>query len=138
MILGLLALAANVAFLVAMAVPDSGIEYTGWGPIVTSAISILIYLSVIGGAIKYHTCAVTICWILELVTLVLYIVVCALTDWGALVGEEKSSTIGYFAAGITFKCFGLYVYGTFLREVKSGIMSPATHSREKYSCCCNV
>ena len=137
-ILGLLALAANVAFLVAMAVPDSGIENTGWEPIVISAVSILIYMSVVGGALRYHTCAVTICWILELLSLVLYIVGCALTDWSALVGEEKSSTIGYFAAGITVKCFGVYVFGTFLREVKSGIMSPATHSREKYSCCCNV
>ena len=137
-ILSLLALAANAAFLVARAVPGSGIENTGWGPIVYAAISILIYMSAVGGAINYHTCAVTICWILELLSLVLYIASCALTDWGALVDEEKSQLIWGYAAVITGKCFGLYVFGTFVSEVNSGVMSRATHSREKYSCCCNV
>jgi hypothetical protein len=138
-ILSSLAILTSVLGLVLTAVPGSGIVIEGWWSIFIPATSIVFYIFVIGGAIKYHRCSVTICLIWEMVSLVIVILACAFTDWAELAeDDEKYSMIGSFAIEIFIKIFAIYAFGTFLREVKSGIMSPETHGREKYSCCCNV
>ncbi|KAL3807007.1 hypothetical protein ACHAXA_010483 [Cyclostephanos tholiformis] len=138
-ILSTVAIVTNIAVLVLSAVPGSGVVIEGWWSIAISITSIVFYTFVIGGAIKYHRCAVTICLIWEMISLALVILAFAFTDWGSSAeDDEKYSTIGTFAWEIIIRVFAIYAFGTFLREVKSGIMSPETHGREKYSCCCNV
>ena len=51
---------------------------------------------------------------------------------------QKNADIAAVTVGLIWSLVVLYSLGTFVREVSSGVMSPANHSREKYSCCCNV
>ena len=53
-------------------------------------------------------------------------------------GDEKTASVVAVTIGIVWHLVVIYSLGTFVREVSSGVMSPANHSREKYSCCCNV
>jgi hypothetical protein len=137
-ILGLGAMALNVAHLISLAVPSDNVENLVWMSYAIPTASILFYMLVIGSALRYHCCAITICLIWEIVSLILFIVACALANWGALVGKEKTCLIVLIVVEVLIKSFRIYVFSTFLHEVNSGIMSLATHSCEKYSCCCNV
>ena len=106
--------------------------------ITSYSISILFYVLVIWGAIRYHRCAVIISLIWQTVWFVLAIVALAMYDWNSVSGEQKNVTIIAATIGLIWYLVVIYSLGTFVREVSNGTMSPATHSREKYSCCCNV
>ena len=109
----------------------------GWG-IAVSCISTLFYILVIWGALRYHRCAVILSLIWQLVALVLKVVGTARYDWGALQGDDKTAAIVAVAVIMTWDVVVIYCLGTFASEVSRGIMTKETHSREKYSCCCNV
>ena len=107
--------------------------------IITSyAISVLFYILVICGAIRYHTCACILSMIWVLVALGFNIYYAAVMNWDALTPDEKNVNIIVLTVFIAWQVFVLYALGTFIHEVHNGIMSPETHNREKYSCCCNV
>merc|ERR1712127_164484 len=109
----------------------------GWG-IAVSCISTLFYILVIWGALRYHRCAVILSLIWQLVALVLKVIGTARYDWGALQGDDKTAAIIAVAVIMTWDVVVIYCLGTFASEVSRGIMTKETHSREKYSCCCNV
>ena len=109
----------------------------GWG-IAVSCISTLFYILVIWGALRYHRCAVILSLIWQLVALVLKVIGTARYDWGALQGDDKTAAIIAVAVIMTWDVVVIYCLGTFVSEVSRGIMTKETHSREKYSCCCNV
>jgi len=73
------ALLLSILSLVLMAVPESGVENTGWASIVVPSVSIFFYLMVIWGALHFHRCVVTICLVWEIVALVLICLVAAFT-----------------------------------------------------------
>jgi len=102
------------------------------------SVSILFYVLVIWGAIRYHRCAVVISLIWQTVWFVLVIIGLAMYDWSSVKEEEKTGTIIGATVSLIWYLVVIYSLGTFVREVSNGTMSPATHSREKYSCCCNV
>jgi len=62
----------------------------------------------------------------------------AATNWDAYTQDEKNANITAVSVILAWQVFVIYALGTFIHEVNKGIMSPETHSREKYSCCCNV
>ena len=109
-------------------------------PIIVSsfAIGILFYLLVICGAIRYHTCACILSMIWIIFSLCMNIYVAATTDWNDYTQDEKKVNVIAISVVIVWQVFVIYALGTFIHEVHKGIMSPETHSREKYSCCCNV
>ena len=109
-------------------------------PIIISsyAISILFYLLVICGAIRYHTCACLVSMVWVLFSLGVNIYFAAATNWDAYTQDEKNANILAVSVILAWQVFVIYALGTFIHEVNKGIMSPETHSREKYSCCCNV
>ena len=102
------------------------------------SVSILFYVLVIWGAIRYHRCAVIVSLIWQTAWFVLVIIGLAMSDWSTVSEEEKNANIIGAAVGLIWYLVVIYSLGTFVREVSNGTMSPATHSREKYSCCCNV
>ncbi len=132
------ALLLSILSLVLMAVPESGVENTGWQSIVVPSVSIFFYLMVIWGAIRFHRCAVTLCLIWEITALAFLCWGAAVTSWESLTGEEKNAMIGVYAISIAWRAFVIYAMGIFVSEVSNGIMSYETIGREKYSCCCNV
>ena len=131
-LVSLVALILNIIFL---AYP--GNANSVWA-IVVYSISILFYLLVIFGAIRYHRCAVIISLIWQLVAVVLIIIGTIQFDWSSVSGDTKTQDIIAVTVALIWYLVVIYSLGTFVREVSNGIMSPATHSREKYACCCNV
>ena len=114
------------------------VSYDGW-TIASYCISMLFYLLVIFGAIRYHRCAVIISLIWQFIWLIIAIWRIAVFDWSSSVeGDQKTADIAGVTVWLIWYLVVIYSLGTFVREVSSGVMSPATHSREKYSCCCNV
>ena len=113
------------------------VSYDGW-TIASYCISIVFYLLVIFGAIRYHRCMVIISWIWQFAWLVIAIWRTAVFDWSSVEGDQKNADIAAVTVVLIWDLVVLYSLGTFVREVSSGVMSPANHSREKYSCCCNV
>ena len=103
-----------------------------------NCISMLFYLLVIFGAIRYHRCAVIISLILQFIWLIIAIWRIAVFDWSSVEGDQKTADVAVVTVALVWYLVVIYSLGTFVREVSSGVMSPATHSREKYSCCCNV
>ena len=107
--------------------------------IITSyAISALFYILVICGAIRYHTFACILSMIWVVISLAVNIYFAATTNWNAFTQDEKDANIIILTVFIAWQVLVLYSLGTFIQEVSTGVMSPETHSREKYSCCCNV
>ncbi len=76
----------------------------------------------------------------ELVAIALLIAVAAMFDWASVSEDqnEKAGLISLLAVAVAWRLLVVYSYFSFVSEVSSGIMSPETHDREKYSCCCNV
>ena len=120
-----------------IATTTGNVAYNGW-TIALYCISIAFYLLVIFGAIRYHRCAVIISLIWQFISLIIIIWQAAVFNWSSVVGDEKTASVVAVTIGIVWHLVVIYSLGTFVREVSSGVMSPATHSREKYSCCCNV
>jgi len=137
------AIFVGLASVILMIITLIGYTASSSGPtdawtIANLSISILFYLLVIWGAIRYHTCAVLVSLIWEVVALVLIIIGTATYDWDSVSGQQKEEDIAAVAILMAWRVLVIYVNSTFLREVNSGVMSERTHSREKYSCCCNV
>ena len=59
-------------------------------------------------------------------------------NWNSLNQEDKRTQIIADSVILAWYLIVIYSLGTFTSEVSRGIMSPANHPREKYSCCCNV
>jgi O-antigen/teichoic acid export membrane protein len=134
-LVSLVALILNIIFLIGYA---TGNHANSIWAIVVYSISILFYLLVIFGAIRYHRCAVIISLIWQLVAVVLIIIGTIQFDWSSVSGDTKTQDIIAVTVALIWYLVVIYSLGTFVREVSNGIMSPATHSREKYACCCNV
>ena len=134
-LVSLVALILNIIFLIGYA---TGNHANSVWAIVVYSISIAFYLLVIFGAIRYHRCAVIISLIWQLVAVVLIIIGTIQFDWSSVSGDTKTQDIIAVTVALIWYLVVIYSLGTFVREVSNGIMSPATHSREKYACCCNV
>ncbi|KAL7425932.1 hypothetical protein ACHAXH_000430 [Discostella pseudostelligera] len=106
------------------------------------SVSIAFYLLVFFGAVTYHRCAVVLALIWELVAIALLIASAVMYDWASLSAPEQHTekvwVITLIALMLAWRSLVVYSYFSFVSEVSSGIMSPETHDREKYSCCCNV
>ena len=100
------------------------------------SLSILFYILVVWGAIRFHRGAVVVCIIYEIVALVMITIGAVQYDWGT--DEDKIAAISALILSYFLNLIIIYAQMTFVSEVSRGIMSPATHDREKYSCCCNV
>jgi lysylphosphatidylglycerol synthetase-like protein (DUF2156 family) len=105
--------------------------------IVIYCISILFYFIVMCSAIQFHRCAVIVAIIWEVITIVVMIV--GLVMNRKEVAEETetdSNRIGLIVILVVYfvvKVFVIYAEGVYVSEVGKGIMSRATHDREKYS-----
>ena len=135
--LSLVALVLSIMALVGAVMPNEGVPENAWS-IATFSISIFFYLLVIWGAIRYHRCAVIVSIIWEIAALVMIIIGTVQYDWSSVSSSEKQSGAIALAILMAWRLLVIYAEGTFVYEVNKGIMSHETHSREKYSCCCNV
>jgi len=63
------------------------------------------------------------------------------TAFQATNNNADDSNMSTFITSVVFSviCYGLYLYPIIglITEIKSGVMSQETYSREAYSCCCN-
>ncbi|KAL9187809.1 hypothetical protein ACHAXT_006187 [Thalassiosira profunda] len=134
-LVSLVALVLMILALIGAALDTTPTDVWTW---VSLSVSILFYLLVIWGAIRYHRCAVAISLIWEIVAIVLLCIGTAQYDWKSVTAEEKQNGAITVAVILAWRLIVVYANGTFLYEVGKGIMSHETHSRERYSCCCNV
>ncbi|KAL7544458.1 hypothetical protein ACHAWF_007838 [Thalassiosira exigua] len=133
-LVSLVALVLMILGLIGVIKDHTGNSWT----IASLSISIAFYLLVIWGAIRFHRCAVLCSFIWEIVAMVFMIIGAATYNWSLVSGQEKESAIAAVVIILLWRMLVLYSLATFLREVRNGIMSPETHKRERYSCCCNV
>ena len=134
----LLAMCLNIFGIISITLLD--VPFTTTSCVIYS-VSIAFYFLVLFGAITYHRCAVILAMIWELVAIALLIAGAVMFDWASVSEEdpnEKAGVITLLAVMLAWKLLVVYSYFSFVSEVSSGIMSPETHDREKYSCCCNV
>lgn len=134
-----LATCLNIFGIISITVLD--VPFTTTACVIYS-VSIAFYLLVFFGAITYHRCAVILAMIWELAAIALIIASAVLFDWSSVSApeehNEKVGVITLLALMLAWRLLVVYSYFSFVSEVSSGIMSPETHDREKYSCCCNV
>ena len=139
LMLAFIALLGSIAGLVGVLVGNLTWEglSQAW-PITLYSVSIAFYLLVMWGAIRFHRCAVALSVAWEIVALVLLCLATAEYNWSGLSEEDKIGYGVFVTVAMIWRLVVIYAESTFLSEIGKGIMSPQTHSREKYSCCCNV
>ena len=136
MLVNLVALILSILGLVSVSI---NYKNTGdYWAIVILSISVLFWLSVVWGALRYHRCAVFIAMLWAIASLVLIIIGTVQYDWDTVSEEDKPYSIAGVTILMVWWLVVIYADAVFISEVSNGIMSPETHSREKYSCCCNV
>mmetsp|Transcript_5542 Transcript_5542/g.7774 ORF Transcript_5542/g.7774 Transcript_5542/m.7774 type:complete len:170 (+) Transcript_5542:113-622(+) len=136
-LINLFALVLIVAGLIAAAVNNTFDSDTS--AIIGYVISVLFYLIVMFSALQYHRCAVIVAIIWNLIVIV-WTSVGLVMERETLFAKNQNQTdiIIYFTVFYVIHVFVIYAEWVYVSEVGKGIMSRETHSREKYSCCCNV
>lgn len=136
-LVSLVALVFSILALVGAAIPSTDVPVNTWS-IVTFSLSILFYMLVIWGAIRYHRCAVFTSLLWDATSFVILIIGMVTYNWDSLKEDERIQSIAAMSIILVWRLLTIYANSTFLYEVGKGIMSPENHSRERYSCCCNV
>merc|ERR1711862_659817 len=136
-IFSLVALVLNILALIQTVSNEGPVEQNAW-TIAAYSVSILFYILVVCGAIRYHRCMVFISLVWVITSMVFVIIGAVGYDWDSLSGNDKDIGIVALSIVLAWDLLVVYSLGSFIMEVGSGVMSPETHSREKYSCCCNV
>lgn len=133
----LVALVLSILGLVSVSMNYKGTQDV-WAVVIYS-ISVLFWFLCIWGAIRYHRCAVFVCLLWAITSLVLIIIGTVQYDWNSFESEDDR-TAAIIGVSIIMAWWSVVIYSdaVFISEVSNGIMSPETHSRERYSCCCNV
>mmetsp|Transcript_27038 Transcript_27038/g.56324 ORF Transcript_27038/g.56324 Transcript_27038/m.56324 type:complete len:168 (+) Transcript_27038:187-690(+) len=131
------ALVLSIIALVSVAIDGQSLSNNAW-TIATFSLSILFYILVIWGAIRYHSGAVIVSVLWEIASIVLLIITAVQYPWSSLNEQDKQDGAWILGVQFAWRLLVIYAEGTFVSELSRGIMSAATHSREKYSCCCNV
>ena len=100
------------------------------GSIILSCISILIYIIVICSALQFQYVVVIVAIVWEVISLILLIVNMIISTDAGLATKE---TVSVNVLVIFLSLLIIYVECEYVSEVRKGIMSRETHSREKYS-----
>ena len=122
---------------------DSEPAHRSWyiAMVVGGSIGLVVFAIVILGAARYSAKSVILgaFWVLVgLVADITYFALWKQDYWGTYNPDQDSNAAAYMGAGVVVSVLMFYVYGMFVVEVQSGVMSKETQEREKYSCCCGV